>query len=97
MDVTTILLLLLVGAIATYFSGDKLASKVALLFGVASFGATIFVLSSFNAGQDVSFFSSWINEPKVSFALKDDELAIIMVLLTTSLLPIIIYSSFGNE
>ena len=41
MDVTTILLLLLVGAIATYFSGDKLASKVALLFGVASFGATI--------------------------------------------------------
>ena len=97
MDVTTILLLLLVGAIATYFSGDKLASKVALLFGVASFGATIFVLNSFNAGQDVSFFSSWINEPKVSFALNADGLALIMVLLTTSLLPIIIYSSFGND
>lgn len=97
MDVTTILLLLLVGAIATYFSGDKLASKVALLFGVASFVATIFVLNSFNAGQDVSFFSSWINEPKVSFALNADGLALIMVLLTTSLLPIIIYSSFGND
>lgn len=97
MDVTTILLLLLVGAIATYFSGDKLASKVALLFGVASFVAMIFVLNSFNAGQDVSFFSSWINEPKVSFALNADGLALIMVLLTTSLLPIIIYSSFGNE
>ena len=29
MDVTTILLLLLIGSIATFFAGDKLASKVA--------------------------------------------------------------------
>ena len=40
MDVTSILLLLLIGALATYFFGDKLASKVALLFSLATFGFT---------------------------------------------------------
>jgi NADH-quinone oxidoreductase subunit M len=33
MDVTYLLILLFAGALATYFSGDKLASKVALLLG----------------------------------------------------------------
>jgi NADH-quinone oxidoreductase subunit M len=41
MDVTTLLLLLLVGAIATYFSGDKLAPKVALVFSLAVLGISL--------------------------------------------------------
>jgi len=41
MDVTTILLLLLVGALATFISGDKLASKVALLFSLSAFGLVL--------------------------------------------------------
>lgn len=96
MDVTIILLLLFVGAIATYFSGDELASKVALLFGIASFGATIYILNLFNSGQNVGYFSQWINLPKIAFALNADGLSLIMLLLTTSLTPIIIYSSFEN-
>jgi proton-translocating NADH-quinone oxidoreductase chain M len=97
MDVTIILLLLFVGAIATYLAGDKLASKVALLFGIASFGATIYILNLFNSGQNVGYFSPWINLPKIAFALNADGLSLIMLLLTTSLTPIIIYSSFENE
>jgi NADH-quinone oxidoreductase subunit M len=97
MDVTIILLLLFFGAIATYFSGNKWASKVALLFGVASFIATIYILNLFNSGQNVGYFSQWINLPKIAFALNADGLSLLMLLLTTSLTPIIIYSSFGNE
>jgi NADH-quinone oxidoreductase subunit M len=36
MNVSLILIILLVGAFATYFAGDKLASKVALLFGLGA-------------------------------------------------------------
>lgn len=97
MDVTIILLLLFIGAIATYLSGNKWASKVALLFGVASFVATIYILNLFNSGQNVGYFSQWISLPKIAFALNADGLSLVMLLLTTSLTPIIIYSSFGNE
>jgi NADH-quinone oxidoreductase subunit M len=97
MDVTIILLLLFFGAIATYFSGDKFAAKVALFFSCASFGATLYILNNFNAGLNVGYFSQWINLPKIAFALNADGLSLLMLLLTTSLTPIIIYSSFGNH
>ena len=44
MDVTTLLILLLIGAVATLVSGDKLASKVALLFSLVAFGLSINLL-----------------------------------------------------
>lgn len=97
MNVSLILIILLVGAFATYIAGDKLASKVALLFGIAAFGCSIVLLNHYNLGENISFFSQWINQPNVSFALKADGLAIAMLLLTTALTPIIIYTSFGND
>lgn len=96
MDVTTILILLLGGAIATYFSGDKLASKVALLFSLASLVLSLMLLGTFNVGGNISFTASWIDIPKVAFSLKADGLAMAMVLLTTALTPLIIFSSFGT-
>lgn len=97
MNVSLILLLLLIGAVVTYIVGDKLASKVALLFGLTSFGASIVLLNQFNAGQNISFLAEWIASPKVVFALQADGLSLAMLLLTTALTPIIIYSSFGND
>jgi len=97
MDVSYLLILLLVGAFATYFSGDKLASKVALVFALASLAMSVYILNLFNAGQSIDFLSAWITQPKVAFALKGDGLSLAMVLLTSALVPIIIYSSFGNE
>ena len=38
----------------------------------------------------------WISKPTIYFALHADGLALAMLLLTTALTPIIIYSSFGN-
>ncbi len=97
MDVTYLLILLFVGAIATYFSGDKLAPKVALFFGLSTFGLSIYLLDLFNSGQNISFLSGWIAQPNISFALTADGLSMAMVLLTTALTPIIIFSGFGND
>ena len=97
MNVSLILIILLGGAFATFVAGDKFASKVALLFSLAAAGASIVLLNQFNQGQDISFIQQWITKPVVSFALKADGLSMAMLLLTTILTPIIIFSSFGNQ
>lgn len=97
MNVSLILILLLIGAFTTFLAGDKWASKIALFFSLVSLGASILLLNQFNLGVDLSFTKAWINLPKVTFALGADGLSIAMLLLTTALTPIIIYSSFGNE
>ncbi len=97
MDVTYLLILLFIGSLATYFSGDKLASRVALIFGLAAFGFSLYLLTLFNAGQNINCITAWITRPNISFALKADGLSLAMVLLTTALTPIIIFSGFGND
>lgn len=97
MDVSFILIILLIGAFATYFSGDKLAPKVALFFGLVSLGFSVYLLSLFNAGQNIDFVSGWITKPSISFSLKADGLSLAMLLLNTTLTPLIIFSAFGNE
>ena len=97
MDVTSILLLLLIGALATYFFGDKLASKVALLFSLATFGLSLYLVSILSNGGNISFSMPWINLPKMTLAFKADGLSMAMVVLTTALIPLIIFSSFANN
>jgi NADH-quinone oxidoreductase subunit M len=96
MNVSLILIILLVGAFATFLAGDKLASKVALFFGLAAAGCSIVLLNHYNLGENISFINQWITQPNISFALKADGLSMAMLLLTTVLTPIIIFSSFGN-
>jgi len=97
MNVSLLLIILLVGAFTTYFAGDKLASKVALLFSLVALGISIALLNAYNSGANISFFKFWINKPLVSYSLTADGLSLIMLLLTSTLTPLIIYSSFGNE
>ena len=97
MDVTTLLLLLLVGAIATYFSGDKLASKVALAFSLVVLGVSLKLLIDYNHGVQINYLANWIEYPKVYLAFNADGLSLAMVLLTSALMPLIIFSSFGNN
>ena len=72
MDVTTLLIILLVGAFATYFSGDKWAPKVALLVGLTAFASAICLLSQYNLGNEISYTKLWIAKPKIYFALQAD-------------------------
>lgn len=97
MNVSLILIILLIGAFATYFVGDKLASKVALFFSLAALGCSIVLLNHLYAGENISLINTWITQPKISFALNADGLGMAMLLLTVALTPIIIFSSFGNE
>ncbi len=70
MDVTTILIILLAGAFATYFAGDKWASKIALLFSLVAFGGSICLLNHCCTGIDINYSALWISKPKVYFALQ---------------------------
>ncbi len=97
MNVSLILIILFVGALITFLAGDKLASKVALFFGLAAVGCSIVLLNHYNLGENISFISQWISKPNVSFALKADGLSLGMVLLTTVLTAMITFSSFGND
>jgi NADH-quinone oxidoreductase subunit M len=97
MNVSLILIILLVGAFATFLAGDKLASKVSLFFSVAAAGFSIVLLSHYNVGENISVINQWITKPNVSFALKADGLSMAMLLLTTVLTVIIIFSSLGNQ
>lgn len=97
MNVSLILIVLLIGALVTFVSGDKLASKVALFFSLAALGCTMVLVNHYLGGVDISLNNPWILQPNVSFALKADGLALAMVLLTVSLIPIILLSSFANK
>ena len=97
MDISYLLIILLVGAFATYFSGDKFASKVALFFALAAFGVSLVLLNNFNLGENINCICQWISKPNIHFALAADGLSLAMVLLTTALTPIIIFSSFDND
>lgn len=97
MDVTHILIILLVGAFATYFSGDKWASRVALFFGIAAFAGSLCLLSHYNSGIDINYLRLWIAKPQIYLALRADGLSLAMLLLTTALTPIIIFSAFGKD
>ncbi|WP_029903900.1 NuoM family protein [Prevotella sp. 10(H)] len=96
MNIAIILIILLVGAILTYFSGNRFASKVAILFSVAA--AVFSVALCINTGgAGTEYSTAWITNPNISFSLKADGLAIAMILLTTILLPIIILAAHNRE
>ncbi|WP_394759889.1 NuoM family protein [Flavobacterium sp.] len=97
MNVSFILIFLLFGAVATYFAGDKLAKTVALFFSLASIVGSIFILNQYNHGINSDFIANWISNPNLYIALKVDGLSLAMLLLTTVLTSIIIFSSFGNQ
>ena len=97
MNVNFILITLLLGAIITYLSGNKQARNVATLFGVLSFGMTLYASALFLNGTDVSFVSKWMTKPNVSYALHADGLSLLMLLLNTFLTPVIILTSIGNN
>ncbi len=97
MDVTYLLAILLIGTLATYLSGNKAAGKVALVSSLLALVVTIVLLKGHLAGADTGFMAQWLDKPVIYFALTGDGLTLSMLLLTTALMPLIIYSSFSNR
>ncbi len=75
MNIAIILIILLVGAILTYFSGNRFASKVAILFSVAAAIFSVALCLKFGAAG-TNYSAEWISNPNISFSLKADGLAI---------------------
>lgn len=96
MNIVIILIILLVGTVVTYMSGNRFASKVALLFSVfaAVFSGAI-LLQYGSAGT--TFSAEWISNPHISFSLNADGLAIAMLLLTTILTSIVLLTAWSTE
>lgn len=96
MNIAIILIILLVGAILTYFSGNRFASKVAILFSGAAAVFSVALYLNYGA-TGTSFSVDWISNPNISFSLKADGLSIAMLLLTTILTPLIIIATQARE
>lgn len=94
MDISIVLIVLLVGALVTYLSGNKFASKIALLSSIAAFGTTVWALNAYQTGENLDVNLPWISQLNINFALHVDGLSLVMLLLTTGLLPLIILSGF---
>lgn len=94
MNISIVLIVLLVGALVTFLSGNKFASKIALVSSIAAFGATLLALNTHLAGGDLDVNLPWITQLNINFALHVDGLSLVMLLLTTGLLPLIILSGF---
>lgn len=96
MNIAIILIILLAGSILTYLSGNRFASKVAMLFSIAAAVFSVALYLKYGAAG-VDFSVDWITNPNISFSLKADGLAIAMLLLLTVLLPIIILGAHNRE
>ncbi|RYZ42956.1 MAG: NADH-quinone oxidoreductase subunit M, partial [Sphingobacteriales bacterium] len=96
MDVSIVLLILIAGALLTFLSGDKWASKMALLSSVVALAVSWLLVCKHNAKEVVGVSYLWSKSPNIQFALSGDGLSLAMLMLTAGLLPLIILSTFGR-
>lgn len=98
MFLVLILFFPLAAALLTFASGNKLASKVALALSAIEFVLSLVLLQNHvQLGTVASFSHDWILNPRIQFAISADGLSLLLVLLTTFLVPVIILSSFNKE
>ena len=98
MFLVLILFFPLAAAALTFASGNKLAGKVALALSAIEFVLSLVLLQNhLQLGTVASFSHDWILNPRIQFAISADGLSLLLVLLTTFLVPVIILSSFNKE
>jgi NADH-quinone oxidoreductase subunit M len=98
MMVIILLFLPLLGALATLLFKDGAAKTVALLFAIAELAVAVTMLSQFipDASSQFGVDYSWIERFGIHFKAGVDGISMIMVLLTTLLVPIIIVTTFKH-
>ncbi|WP_295654233.1 NADH-quinone oxidoreductase subunit M [uncultured Mucilaginibacter sp.] len=99
MTVIILLLLPLLGALVTLLFKGANAKTVALLFGLAELAVAATFLSQFipDATTQFGVDFEWIASAGVHFKAGIDGISMVMVLLTTLLVPIIILSTFKHD
>ena len=98
---TALLILLpLLAALLVFFARGNTARNLALLFSIAEFGLALVAFVQFKSDPNASnlnFNHAWVQSLGIHFSVGIDGMALLMVLLTTFLVPIIILSSYKNN
>jgi NADH-quinone oxidoreductase subunit M len=90
----------LIAALLTFFIKGKAARIAALGFSVIEFAISVFAWCQFKTdpmSKMLYLNCTWIESLGVNFAVALDGMSLLLVLLTTFLVPLIILSSFKNE
>ena len=89
----------LVAAMLVYLSGNKQAKYVAFVAVVVEFIASCLLHKNLadRGLAPIIFSQTWIDNPHILFALSVDGLSMMLILLTTFLVPLIILTTFRKE
>ena len=89
----------LLAAALVYLSGNRQARYVALAASVIEFvGADVLKMHFSQWGsQPIIFAHRWISNPNISFAISVDGLALILILLTVFLIPLILLTTWKKQ
>ncbi len=98
----TLLLILfpLLAALLVFFTKGNTARNLALGFSIIEFAfglIAFFVFKNNPASAQLNFNQTWVQSLGINFSVGIDGLSLLMVLLTTFLVPLIILSSFKNS
>jgi NADH-quinone oxidoreductase subunit M len=97
----TILLIFfpLLAALLLLLVNSERAKNIALLATVVEFGISVFAITQFQYNANVQFEADipWIRSMGINFHVGMDGISLLLVLLTTFLVPIIILTSFNTE
>lgn len=89
----------LVAASLVYLAGNKQAKYVAFAAAVVELVASYLLKKNLTDGGlvPITFSQQWIYDPNIYFALSVDGLSLILILLTTFLVPLIVLTTFRKE
>ncbi len=90
----------LLAAVLVFLTKGKTARSAALFLSVAEFILSLFAYFQFKHNPDAAQLTlncTWIPTMGIKFAVGIDGMSLLLVLLTTFLVPLIILSSFKNE
>jgi len=89
----------LVAALLVFLAGNKQAKYVAFSAALMEFVASYFLKRSLAQSglPSLAFSTQWITNPNISFSLSIDGLSILLILLTTFLIPLIIVTTYRKE
>ena len=99
MTVSILLFLPVIAALAVLFFKNETAKHAALFFSVVEFAVAIYFLTQFVPNDSVQFTINvpWIYKFGIYFNAGIDGISMIMVLLTTLLVPIIILTTYQHS
>lgn len=99
MTVTILLLLPVIAALAVLLFKNETAKHAALFFSVAELAIALFFLSRFTPDASTQFTvdAAWLPKLGIYFSAGIDGISMIMVLLTTVLVPLIILSTYQHQ